>query len=115
MRHGFRPECDCFRTDDPPAFHIVLELPGIDPNTIEMAVVGRSFLVVGRRERPPAAGARYQQMEIEYGAFRRRIELGEDVDPSQAKARYERGLLKVDLPLARRTTTETRIAIEVQL
>ena len=58
-------------------------------------------------------GARYQQMEIEYGAFQRRIELGEDVDPARASASYERGLLRVVLPLAERIA-ETKIVIEVR-
>lgn len=114
LRHGFRPQCDCFRTDDPPALHVVLELPGLDPATVEIVVTGRAFVVAGMRERPAAAGARYQQMEIEYGPFQRRIELGHDVDPASASASYERGLLKVVLPLADGGATEARIAIEVR-
>jgi HSP20 family protein len=114
LRHGYRPQCDCFRTDDPPALHVVLELPGLDPATVEIVVTGRAFVVAGTRERPAAAGARYQQMEIEYGPFQRRIELGHDVDPASARASYERGLLKVVLPLADGGATEARIAIEVR-
>ena len=113
MRHGYRPQCDCFRTDDPPALHVVLELPGMDPDSVELHVTGRSFLVAGTRERPNVAGARYQQMEIEYGAFQRRIDLGEDVDPARANASYERGLLRVMLPLAERQAEGTKIVIQV--
>ena len=114
LRHGHRPQCDCFRTDDPPALHVVLELPGIDPDSVELVVQGRSFVVSGTRARPIVAGARYQQMEIEYGAFQRRIELGEDVDPARASARYERGLLRVLLPLAKDSAEQTKIVIEVR-
>ena len=114
MRHGHRPQCDCYRTDDPPALHVVLELPGIDPDSVELVVQGRSFVVSGTRERPIVPGARYQQMEIEYGAFQRRIELGEDVDPSRAAAGYERGLLRVTLPLASHGAEQTKISIEVR-
>jgi HSP20 family protein len=114
LRHGYRPQCDCFRTDDPPALNVVLELPGMDPDSVELLVAGRSFTVSGTRERPMVPGARYQQMEIEYGAFQRRIELGEDVDPARATATYERGLLRVVLPLARRASAQTKIVIEVR-
>ena len=114
MRHGHRPQCDCFRTDDPPALHIVLELPGIDPHSVELVVQGRSFVVSGTRERPIVPGARYQQMEIEYGVFQRRLELGEDVDPARANATYERGLLRVVLPLAEHGAEPTKIVIEVR-
>jgi HSP20 family protein len=113
-RHGYRPQCDCFRTDDPPALHIVVELPGVDPDSVQLVLTGRTFSVSGKRERPIVPGARYQQMEIEYGPFQRRIELGEDVDPRRATARYERGVLRVVLPLAQRATEQTTIVIEVR-
>ena len=114
LSHGFRPQCDCFRTDDPPALHVVLELPGVDPGSVEVVVSARALLVAGARERPRVPGARYQQMEIEYGAFRRQIELGDDVDPAQATARYEHGMLRIVLPLARRAPQRTRIVIEIE-
>jgi HSP20 family molecular chaperone IbpA len=44
-------------------------------------------------------------MEIEYGAFQRRLQLAENVDPDQAKASYERGLLTVVMPLAEKPRT----------
>jgi HSP20 family protein len=114
LRHGFRPQCDCFRTEDPPALHVVLELPAVDPGSIELVVSAHSLLVAGARERPQVAGARYQQMEIEYGSFRRLIDLGTDVDPDRATARYERGMLRIELPLARRAPQRANIAIEVE-
>ena len=41
-------------------------------------------------------------MEIEYGAFQRQVTLAEDIDPDNATATYERGLLTVLLPIAPR-------------
>ena len=29
-RRGFRPQVDCIRSEDPPALHVVVELPGVD-------------------------------------------------------------------------------------
>ena len=100
LRRGFRPQCDCFRTDDPPTLHVVVELPGVDPESVEVSAAGRLLTISGRRERPKVAGARYQSMEIDYGSFQRRIELGEEVDTSRAAATYERGMLKLTLPVA---------------
>jgi HSP20 family molecular chaperone IbpA len=99
LRHRFRPQCDCFRTDDPPTLHVVVELAGVDPGSVRVTAAGRALVVAGRRERPHVAGARYRQMEIEYGEFERRVELGEDVDAAQASASYERGLLRIVIPL----------------
>jgi HSP20 family protein len=112
MRHGFRPQCDCYRTED--ALHVVVELPGVDPATLEIAATGSALVVGGVRERPPAAGARYHQMEIDYGPFQRRLELSEDVDPARASASYEHGMLRIELPLAARPAPGERVSIEVR-
>jgi HSP20 family protein len=113
LRRGFRPQCDCFRTDDPPVLHVVVELPGIDPAAVEVAAAGSTLVIAGTRERPPAPGAHYHSMEIDYGTFERRVELGEDVDSARATATYEHGMLKVVLPIAQRDTEQTPIPIEV--
>jgi HSP20 family molecular chaperone IbpA len=100
IRNGFRPQADCYRTEEPPTLHVVLELPGIDPSSVELVAAGHALIVSGTRERPTAPGARYLAMEIDYGIFQRRIELGEEVDPAGATASYDRGMLKVTLPVA---------------
>jgi HSP20 family protein len=100
-RRGFQPQCDCYRTDDPPALHLVLELPGIDPAAVRVVASGTALVVSGARERPHPGGARYRQVEIEYGAFERRIELAEDVDSAAVTATYEAGMLRLEVPLTR--------------
>jgi HSP20 family protein len=99
QRRGFVPPCDCYRTDDPPALHLLLELPGIDPEAVRIVAVGTTLVVSGVRERPHPSAARYHQVEIEYGPFERRIELAEDVDAEAAAASYEAGMLRVEVPL----------------
>ena len=115
MRSGFLPQCDCYRTDDPPALHVVVELPGVDPTTVQVIASGRALAVAGKRDRPRVSGARYQQMEIEYGAFHRQIDLGENVDTSRATATYEAGMLRIELPIARSRPPGRRVPIVVEL
>jgi HSP20 family protein len=106
LRRGFRPPVDCFRTEEPPAVTLVLDLAGIDPEQVSIEVTERTVLVSGVRRRPePERRVSYRQMEIEYGPFQRRVVLAEDVDPSGAEATYERGLLTVVMPLARKPRT----------
>ena len=99
QRRGFEPQCDCYRTDDPPTLHLLLELPGVDPDVVRIVALGSALVVSGVRERPHPTGAHYQQVEIEYGPFERRIELAGDVDADAATAIYEAGMLRLEVPL----------------
>jgi HSP20 family protein len=111
-RRGFRPNVDCIRSEDPPALHVVVELPGVDPGSIKVIAADRVLVVAGERCRPELSG-RYQQMELEYGPFQRRISLVEPVDAGAATARYERGLLTVVLPIAARPAPRERVTITI--
>jgi HSP20 family protein len=99
-RHGFRPNIDCFHTDDPHALTVVIELPGVDPDSVRVVAGERLLVVAGERRRPQAPGRVYQQMEIEYGTFQRQVQFAEDVAPERASARFEHGILTVHLPVA---------------
>ena len=111
-RRGFRPQVDCVRSEDPPALHVVVELPGVDPSEIQVVAADRVLVVAGVRQRQPLEG-RYQQMEIEYGPFQRRIPLDEPVDTNAARARYEHGLLTVVLPIATKAPAIERVLITI--
>ncbi|MEO5576508.1 MAG: Hsp20/alpha crystallin family protein [Gaiellaceae bacterium] len=102
IRQGFRPAADCFCTEDPPQLVVVVELAGVDPDSIELSVEERALTISGSRPRPRVPGQVYQQAEIEYGRFERRIPLERDIDAAAASAAYEAGMLSITLPFARR-------------
>jgi len=112
VRRVYRPEVDVYRTDDPPSLIVVVELPGVDPAEVQLVASPRALLVAGHRHRPKDFG-QYQQMEIDYGRFQRQVTLAEDVDPDEATASYERGILTVRLPIAPKPTPRESISIEV--
>ena len=114
LRRSFRPAADCFVTEDPPQLHVLVELAGVEPGSIEIAIEGTALTIAGHRERPRVAGQVYQQAEIEFGAFERRLELGRSVDAANAKASYEAGLLRVTLPLVARAPRRRPVAIMVR-
>jgi len=113
-RGSFRPQVDCYRTEEPPEITVVVELPGIDPESVQIVATPQALLVAGERRRPRAEGRLYQQMELDYGPFRRELLLSADVDPEQGRASYERGLLTIVLPLAERAPAPTKVPIEVR-
>ena len=77
-----------------------------------LEIRGRQLLIAGERHSADAEGCVYQQIEIEHGAFRRLVELGVDVVAEEAKASYEDGLLRVEIPLLQREERVRRVPIE---
>jgi HSP20 family protein len=113
-RRGFRPNVDSFHTDEPHELTVVIELPGVEPDSLELVVGERILVIAGERRRPKVdGGVSYQQMEIEYGPFRRQVRLAENVDPARAHARYEHGVVTITLPVTDRPTPRGRVSIEV--
>ncbi|MEO8289554.1 MAG: Hsp20/alpha crystallin family protein [Gaiellaceae bacterium] len=110
-RAGFRPALDVYRTDDPPAITVVVELAGVDPGEVEAAVVDGVLVIRGRRRRSSGEQRLYQHMEVDYGVFERRIQLNESIDSRSASATYENGLLSIHLPLAQRSSGPVRVTI----
>ena len=114
MRHGFRPSADCFHTTDPHQLTVVVELPGVDPESVRISVQERSLTIAGERPRPRVEGQVYQQIEIEYGPFQRALQLAEDVDVATASATYERGLLTIILPIVEQQAQTQPVAIVIR-
>ena len=113
-RSPFRPQVDCYRTEEPPEITVVVELPGIDPEAVQIVATPQALLVAGEHQRPPGEGRVYQQMELDYGPFRRELALSVDVDPERGRASYEHGLLTIVLPLAQRSPKPAKVPIEVR-
>lgn len=111
QRPGFRPRVDVYRTEDPPFLHVVAELPGVDPDQIDVAVSDGVLIISGRRRRPQGDGRRYQHVEIDYGVFERRIALGDGFDASAAEATYDNGLLTIAVPLRQKVAGSVRVRI----
>jgi HSP20 family protein len=112
IRRGFRPQLDCFSTEDPPQVTVIMEIPGVAPDLLQIVADGRRMRISGERERPRCSGQVFYRSEIAYGPFARELELGENVDVDAAEATYERGLLTIKMPISPRPVT-ARVTIAV--
>jgi HSP20 family protein len=110
---GFSPSVDVFYVDDPPRAVVKTELAGIDSDRLGLEIRGRELVITGHRTPADPEGRVYQQIEIEYGPFRRVIALGADVVADDARAVYEDGVLRVELPLAQPGGTSRKVPIEI--
>jgi HSP20 family protein len=110
-RVGFRPRVDVYYCGDPQVAVVKAELPGVDINDVSLEVRGRTLFISGERRASDMEGRVYQQIEIEQGPFAREIELGVDVDAERARATYEDGILRVQLPIADRGEERRQVPI----
>lgn len=77
---------------------VVVDLAGVAPDAVSLEVSGRVLVISGSRPVRETEGRAYQQVEIPTGSFRRRVELGVDVDATAARATCTDGLLHIELP-----------------
>lgn len=103
---GFSPRVDVYYCEGPgegarsePRAVVVADLAGVAPEAVSLEVSGRRLIVSGARPVRETEGRAYQQVEIPTGAFRRGIELGVDIEAERAKATFEDGLLRIELPI----------------
>ena len=110
-RGGFCPAVDVAYAADPPRAIVTAELAGVNLDEVDLEIQGRELILSGRRP-ASAAGDVYQQVEIGRGEFRRVIELGRDVVAERAKARYDDGMLRIEVPLAPGSANPRVVPIE---
>jgi HSP20 family protein len=110
---GFSPRVDVYYcgTEAPRAI-VKVELAGVRMETINLEISGRELVISGERPVQETEGRVYQQVEIEAGPFRRVVELHADVVADEARATYEDGVLRVELPLSAAGEAIRRVPIE---
>jgi HSP20 family protein len=111
-RAGFEPSVDVYYCGEPPRAVVKAELAGIDADSLELEIQGRELTISGHRSASDAEGRVYQQLEIPHGRFRRTIPLGAEVLGDDARAVYENGVLRIELPLVE---PEARLARKVPI
>jgi HSP20 family protein len=112
-RAGFSPAVDVTYVSDPPCAIVTAELAGIDIDDLDLELQGSQLILAGQRKPPAADGEVYQQVEIEHGPFRRVVDLAGEAVAEEAKARYQDGILRIELPLASSEARPRAVPIEI--
>lgn len=80
---------------------VTTEIPGIDPNALEISVVKHSLTLRGTRQAEDIKeGESYHRRERWNGQFTKTIELPFAVESDKVEARFSKGILYISLPRA---------------
>ena len=89
---------DAYRRGD--EFLIHLDLPGVDPDAIELTVEQNVLTIKAERRYEPEEGDELLITERPQGTFTRQLLLGESLDTDRLEADYDQGVLTLRIPVA---------------
>ena len=93
---GVFPPLNVFTDRD--GYVVKMEVPGVDPASVQIEAQGRTLTVSGKREDAPPAEGSFHRRERGTGQFSRSFQLPADVDTARAEASYKHGVLTVRVP-----------------
>ncbi len=94
---GFVPPAELHETDE--AVILKLEVPGIDPNALDIEVTRDVVSIRGERKQETKTEENgVTRSEFQYGQFRRTLSLPSHVDNAKVEATYRDGLLTLTMP-----------------
>jgi HSP20 family protein len=105
------PRLETFERDG--KYHILADLPGLSPKDVRVEAEEGALVIQGERkvEHESTEGG-VRRSERQFGYFFRRIPLPEGVDPEQAKARFQDGVLEITMPAPNRKVERKQITVE---
>jgi len=86
-------------SEDDKAFHIRVELPGMDKGDVDITLANGALTIRGEKKREDEEkGKDFYRKERSFGAFRRTLPIPVDVDENAIEASFRKGVLYIDLP-----------------
>lgn len=89
---------DCLRAGD--QFVVRFDLPGIDPDSLEVSAENQALTVRAERTRRDPEGATYLISERPSGTYSRQLVLGDGLAVDAIRAEYRDGVLTLTIPIA---------------
>jgi HSP20 family protein len=89
---------DAYRRGD--QFIVEFDLPGVEPESIELTVEKNVLGVRAERRFEPREGDEVVVAERPHGTYTRQLFLGDTLDSENVRANYEHGVLTLTIPVA---------------
>ncbi len=103
----FSPAADVRRTSQ--GYLLTMDVPGVDPDSIDLTFTGDVLRVKGRTQAPERADRGQGYAEFEFGDYERAFEFSEPIQSDAIEAKLTNGVLEVMLPLTK--PAQTKIAV----
>ncbi len=105
--------------ETPDAYRVVVELPGVAKEAIDVKATDRTLVISAERRNPEAADAQEQKgsqpnllvSEFRYGTWSRSFRFPQAIEREQLVASYRDGLLSLSAPKAN-TVTSVQVKVE---
>lgn len=88
---------DAYREGD--SFFIDIDLPGVDPASIDVTVDRKVLSIRAERKRVEREGVTYVVAERQMGPVSRQVFLSDSLDTDRLDARYDNGVLTLTIPV----------------
>ncbi|GIF17075.1 Hsp20/alpha crystallin family protein [Actinoplanes teichomyceticus] len=85
---------------DGETFYVYFDLPGVDPDSIDLTVERNILQVRAERRRRTREGAEAVISERPMGVFSRQLLLGDTLDTENLEATYDNGVLTLRIPVS---------------
>jgi HSP20 family protein len=95
---AFLPTADIFETED--ALTVILEMPGVDKNNLDISVENGLLTVEGRINFGRYEGLQPVYSEYNVGPFRRSFRISSRIDQDKIRAEMRDGVITLTLPKA---------------
>jgi HSP20 family protein len=88
---------DAYRDGD--TFFVDIDLPGVEPASIDVTVDRKVLTVRAERRRVERAGRQFVAAERQMGTFSRQVFLSDTLDTDRLEPRYDSGVLTLSIPI----------------
>ena len=79
-----------------------LAIPGVDPQKVDLSIVGNQITVKGERTAPVEVDdENWHLRELRYGQFERSFTFPEGVDTDKVNAAFNNGILEISAPVSK--------------
>ena len=107
MKRDLSPRLDVAETKD--KYEIKAELPGMDEKDIDLSMDDGVLTISGEKKTETQSDDKgYYLKECSYGSFSRSIRLPENIDDDRIAAKFDKGVLMIDVPKKEPTTAKSR-------